>query len=130
MKNSILLFSIFIAAVLFGCNSKGIDSLENKILPYSDLPIEVKQNIFTKDFIDLNNPKKYIEVSKQHKLFGWIYETEIHRKSDSKIYKMKSLKGECGAHLIILGDYLYIPNHYNIYEQDSLMYNFTRFKFE
>jgi hypothetical protein len=130
MKNSILTYSILISIVMYGCNSKGVDRLEKTILPYSELPNEVKQHIFSNDFIDLNNPNKYKAVSKKHKLLGWIYETEIHRKSDSKIFKMESLKGEWGSHLIILGDYLYIPNHYNIYEHDSLKYNFTRFKFE
>jgi hypothetical protein len=128
MKNSILTFSIFLSIVLYGCDSKGVDRLEKTILPYSELPIEVKQHIFTNDFIDLNDPQKYKQVIKQHKFLRWIYETEIHRISDSKNFKMKSLKGEWGYHLILLNDYLYIPNHYNIYVNDSLNYNFSRFK--
>lgn len=130
MKKSTLIFAIFLSIVLFGCNSKGIDRLEKTILSYTELPDEVKQQIFIKDFIDLNKPSKYKQVIKQHKFLPWIYETEIHRISDSRIFQMKSLKGEWGYHLIILDDYLYIPNHYNIYENDSLNYNFTRFKFE
>lgn len=130
MKNSILIFSIFISIVLFSCNSKGVDRLEKTILSYPELPYQVKQQIFTKDFVDLNKPSKYKQVTKRHKFLPWIYETEIHRINDAKIFQMKSLKGEWGYHLIILDDYLYIPNHYNIYVDDSLNYNFTRFKFE
>lgn len=130
MKNSILIFSIFISIVLFSCNSKGVDRLEKTILSYPELPYQVKQQIFTKDFVDLNKPSKYKQVTKHHKFLPWIYETEIHRINDAKIFQMKSLKGEWGYHLIILDDYLYIPNHYNIYVDDSLNYNFTRFKFE
>jgi hypothetical protein len=130
MKNSILTFSIFLSIVLFGCNSKGVDRLEKIILPYSELPYAVKEQIFTYDFIDLNEPSIYKKVLKTHSFLRWINETEIHRISDSRIFKMKSLNGEWGYHLIILDNYLYIPNHYNIYEHDSLKYNFTRFKLE
>lgn len=130
MKNSILTFSIFLSTLLLGCNSKGVDRLEKIILPYSELPNEVKQQIFSYDFMDLNEPSRYKEVLKTHSFLRWIKETEIHRISDSKIFKMKSLNGEWGYHLIILDNYLYIPNHYNIYEPDSLKYNFTRFKLE
>ena len=130
MKNLTFFLVIFLSISLLSCNSKGIDRLEKTILTYTELPREVKQYIFTKDFIDLNKPVQYKEVFKQHKFLPWIYETEIHRENDSKIFKMKSLKGEWGLHLIILNDFLYIPNHYNIYEADSLSYNFTRFKLE
>lgn len=130
MKKLTLIFAAFVSIGLLSCNSKGIDRLEKTTLSYTELPNEVKQYIFKKDFIDLNKPNKYKEVSKQNKFLHWIFETEIHRISDSKIFKMKSLKGEWGSHLIILNDYLYIPNHYNIYEDDSLSYNFSRFKLE
>lgn len=130
MEKSTLIFAVFLSIGLLSCNSKGIDRLEKTKLSYSELPDEVKQQIFLKDFIDLNKPSKYKQVIKQNKFLGWIYETEIHRISDSEIFQMKSLKGEWGYHLIILDDYLYIPNHYNIYEVDSLNYNFSQFKFE
>ncbi len=130
MKNLTLIFAAFLSIIQLSCNSEGIDRLEKKKLNYSELPNEVKKHIFIKDFIDLNKPIKYNEVSKQHNFLNWTFETEIHRKSDSKIFEMKSLKGEWGSHLIILNDYLYIPNHYNIYETDSLSYNFSRYKLE
>lgn len=130
MKESKFVLALFLIIVLFSCNSKGIDRLEKTVLSYSELPDEVKQQIFTKDFIDLNNPQKYKQVNKQHSFLRWIYQTEIHRISDSEIYQMKSLKSEWSNHLIIVDDYLYIPNHYNIYKSDSLNYNFSRFKFE
>jgi hypothetical protein len=115
MKCLNLIIYSFLLIVLLSCNSKGVDRLEKTIFPYSELPIKVKQHIFTKDFIDLNKPAKFKKVSKQHRLFPWIYEIEIHRKKDSKIFKMKTLNGEYGGHLVIVNDDLYIPNHYNIY---------------
>jgi hypothetical protein len=130
MKNLTVTFTAFLSIFLLSCNSKGIDRLEKTILSYSELPDEVKQHIFMQDFIDLNKPEKYKEVTKQHKFLPWIYETEIHRISDSKVFKMKSLKGEWGSHLILLNDYLFIPNHYNIYVDDSLNCNFSRFRLE
>jgi len=35
--------------------------------------------------------------------------------------------GPMGGRYIIYGDSLYISNHYNIYEEDSLRYTFTRY---
>ena len=32
-----------------------------------------------------------------------------------------------GGRYIIYGDSLYISNHYNIYEEDSLRYTFTKY---
>lgn len=127
MKN---LLSAFLFIVVLSCDSKGTEKLDKIILPYSELPREVKIYIFIRDFIDLNKPAKYTEVSKQHKFLHWICEAEIHKKDHSKIFKMESLKGELGSHLIILNNHLYIPNHYNIYEDDSLSYNFSRINLE
>lgn len=130
MKNLTLIFTAFLIIILFSCNYKGIDRLEKSTLPYSKLPTEVKQHIFEQGYIDLNNPIKYKHVTRQHKYLHWIYESEIHRISDGRVFEMKTLDGEWGPFMVVINNYLYIPNHYNIYEKDSLNYTFSRFKLE
>lgn len=130
MKLKHLIFILIFSSLIISCKSVKLDKLEKTTLSYSDLPLEIKKHIFNENFYDCSQPKKYKVISKQDFIFGWIYYTEIHRISDRKFIKMKEFKQEWGNHIIILNDYLYFPNHYNINESDCLKYNFTRIKFE
>jgi len=125
--NKTVIFSLLI--FLLSCNSTEIKKLEKVTMKYSSLPNEVKKCIFDVDFIDLNNPNKYYLVSRQDKFLPWVYHSDIHRKKDEKIFKT-NLSGEFGYHYVVYKDYLFIPNHYNIYVSDSLEYSFTRFQLE
>ncbi len=123
----ILTFIILIT--LLSCNSRNINWLEMETVDYSSLPNEVKECIFEVDFKDLNKPNKYYSKRRQDKFLHWVYYIDIHRKEDNKVFDTE-LKGEYGSHLVIYKDYLFIPNHYNIYKSDSLEYSFTRFHLE
>ena len=121
---------VFISIIFFiSCNSRNINRLDKETIAYSSLPDEVKKSIFDETFKDLNNPPKYFTKRRQEKYFLWIYHIDIHRKSDEKIFDTE-LSGEHGSRYIIYKDYLFIPNHYNIYKADSLDYTFTRFRLE
>jgi hypothetical protein len=98
-------------------------------MDYNSLPNEVKKWIFETDFKDLNEPNKYYLKTRQDKILPWVYHSDIHRETDDKIFDTE-LNGEHGSHYIIHNDYLFIPNHYNIYKADSLEYSFTRFHLE
>lgn len=98
-------------------------------MEYSSLPNEVKRWIFEVDFKDLNDPNKYYLKRRQDKILPWVYYSDIHRKKDDKIFETE-LNGEFGSRYIIYKDYLFIPNHYNIYKSDSSEYLFTRFHLE
>lgn len=123
MRTIIILISTFIFT---SCsNSIGIENLEHAKLSFFELPNEVKKQVFKVNFIDLNKPNKYVMVTTKNNFLPWIYNTEIQRLSDRKIYKISSINHEYGEVFIILNEKLYIPNHYNIYESDSLSYKFT-----
>lgn len=123
--NKTAIFTVLI--FMISCNSTEIKRLEKETMKYSSLPIEVKKYIFDVDFKDLNEPNKYYLVSRQDKFLPWVYHSDIHRRKDEKIFQT-NLSGEFGYHYVIFKDYLFIPNHYNIYISDSLEYSFTRFQ--
>ena len=123
MKKTVLFISIIL---LISCNSRNINGLNKETIDYRSLPHEVKSWIFEVNFKDLNQPNKYYTERRQERLFPWIYHIDIHRKTDDKIFETE-LNGEHGSRYIIYKDYLFIPNHYNIYKADSLDYTFTRF---
>ncbi|OMP32589.1 hypothetical protein [Mangrovimonas sp. DI 80] len=110
-----------------GCNSSQVDELEKTIVAYQDLPTEVKQQIFKVSYIEINEPKRYVKKTKKELLFPWIYNVIFERVNDGKVFKTSGIKGEHGSTYVIYDDFLYIPNHYNIYPSDSLSYLFTRF---
>ncbi len=136
MKNKFLLIS-FILILFLSCNSTEIRNLNNKTIKYSNLPQEVKDVVFkpyypdpsdstrSTFFIDLNNPPRYIEISKQSFL-PWIYNSELHRIEDDKIFKL-NFNAEYEYKIVVLEDFLYIPKHSNIFKSDSLTYSFSRF---
>jgi hypothetical protein len=126
MRKTLLYISLI---SLLGCNSRNINWLDKETMGYSSLPNEVKKWIFEVDFKDLNEPNKYYLKRRQDKILPWIYYIDIHRKKDGKKFKTE-LNGEFGSRYIIFNDYLFIPNHYNIYKSDSLEYSFTRFHLE
>ena len=134
---------LVLSLVLISCD-KPINSLEKKKINYQELPKPVKERIFSlygdlpeeeQDrieykhiFRDLNNPPKYKYYTKQEFFFRWIYNGYIKNKETKKVYTLKKeITEERGSESIIYGDSLYIPNHYNIYEEDSLSYTFTKF---
>lgn len=126
MKKTVGIISLIF---LISCNSRNINGLDKETVEYQSLPNEVKEWIFDEGFKDLNEPNKYYSERRQGKFFPWIYHIDIHRKSDDKIFETE-LSGEYGSRYIIYKDYLFIPNHYNIYKADSLDYTFTRFHLE
>ena len=126
MKKTVLFISVIL---LISCNSRNINGLNKETIDYSSLPHEVKSWIFEVNFKDLNQPNKYYTETRQERFFPWIYHIDIHRKTDDKIFETE-LSGEHGSRYIIYEDYLYIPNHYNIYKADSLDYKFTRFNLD
>jgi len=114
----------FVLSIFFvSCNK--IQLVESDI-KYKYLPNEVKKHIFEDNFIDLNNPKKYKEESRKTFL-PWIYETRLIRLTDNESYKIDFDKEYRSSTLIILDDFLYTTNNYNIYEQDSLKYTFSKY---
>jgi lipoprotein len=142
MKDKVI-FLIGIMNMVISCETP-INSLEKKKINYQELPKPVKERIFSlygdlpeeeQDrieykhiFRDLNNPPKYEYYTKQEFFFRWIYNGYIKNKETKKVYTLKKeITEERGSEFIIYGDSLYIPNHYNIYEKDSLSYTFTRF---
>lgn len=140
----IILFGVM--NIMFSCE-KHISSLEQKELKYDQLPKLVKERMFNlygdfseeeqdrmeykHTFRELNIPAKYEFYTKQEFFFRWIYNGYIKSKKTGKIYSLKKeIDVERGYPRIIYKDSLYIPNHYNIYEEDSLSYTFTRFILE
>lgn len=121
MRVAILAFvlSIFIIS----CNKIQLVEAD---LKYTDLPKEVKKHIFEDQFVDLNNPKKYKEESRKTFL-PWIYETRLVRLTDNKSYKIDFNKEYRSLTLIIIDDFLYTTNDYNVYEQDSVKYTFSKY---
>lgn len=130
---------------IFSC-TQHIDSLEKNTLKYKQLPKPVKERLFevygdlpeknkqniTEEYIysfrDLNTPSNYEYYTKQEFFFRWIYNGYIKNKETGKIYSLKNKSNiERSNQYIIYGDSLYIANHYNIHEKDSLNYTFTRF---
>jgi hypothetical protein len=126
---------------LLGCKSVGIEYCDKKSLHYSGLPKEVKSVIFEgyfKDphssniyssFKDLNEPYRYFETSEQTFFLPWVYKQYLHRIEDDKIFKI-DISSEHGSTKIVLNDYLYVAQHYNIYKKDSSNYSFTRYTLE
>ena len=121
MRVTILTFvlSIFILS----CNKIQLVEAD---LKYTDLPREVKKHIFEDQFVDLNYPKKYKEESRKTFL-PWIYETRLVRLTDNKSYKIDFNKEYRSSTLIIMDDFLYTTNDYNIYQQDSVKYTFSKY---
>lgn len=119
----IKIYTLILSLLFISCNE--IQLVESNI-KYTDLPTEVKKNIFEDKFVDLNKPKKYREESSKTFL-PWIYETRLIRIKDNKSYKIDFNKEYDSSTLIVLGDYLYTTNNYNIYEQDSLNYTFSKY---
>ena len=119
----IKIYTLILSLLFISCNE--IQLVESNI-KYTDLPTEVKKSIFEDKFVDLNKPKKYREESSKTFL-PWIYETRLIRIKDNKSYKIDFNKEYDSSTLIVLGDYLYTTNNYNIYEQDSLTYTFSKY---
>jgi hypothetical protein len=136
INNKYLLF-LFIPTLLLSCNSTEVKNLSNETVEYSDLPQEVKNVVFepyysdpndsdrSTFFIDLNNPPRYTEVSKQSFL-PWIYNSELHRIDDGKIFKL-NFSDKYGYKIVVLEDFLYIPQHSSIWKHDSSSYTFSKF---
>ena len=120
---SIKIYTLILSLLFISCNE--IQLVESNI-KYTDLPTEVKKNIFEDKFVDLNKPKKYREESRKTFL-PWIYETRLIRIKDNKSYKIDFNKEYDSSTLIVLDDYLYTTNNYNIYEEDSLTYTFSKY---
>jgi hypothetical protein len=128
---------LFIPILLLSCNSTEVKNLNNETVKYSELPQEVIEVVFepyysdpndssrSTFFIDLNNPPRYTEVSKQSFL-PWIYNSELHRIDDGKIFKL-NFSDEFGYRIIILEDFLFIPQHSSIWKHDSSNYTFSKF---
>ena len=119
----IKILTLVLSIFLISCNK--IQLVESNI-KYTELPNEIKQHMFEDNFIDLNNPKKFKEESRKTFL-PWIYETQLIRLSDNKSYKIDFNKEYRSSTFIILDDFLYTTNDYNIYEQDSLKYTFSKY---
>ena len=119
----IKIHTLILSLLFISCNE--IQLVESNI-KYTDLPTEVKKNIFDGKFVDLNRPKKYREESSKTFL-PWIYETRLIRIKDNKSYKIDFNKEYDSSTLIVLDNYLYTTNNYNIYEQDSLTYTFSKY---
>lgn len=119
----IKIFTLVLAVFFVSCNK--IQLVESDI-KYTDLPNEVKKHIFEDKFIDLNNPKKYKEESRKTFL-PWIYETRLIRLTDNESYKIDFDKEYRNSTLVILDNFLYTTNNYNIYKRDSLKYTFSKY---
>ena len=109
---------------LTACNNKtktiSTLDLEKVVINYKDLPAPVKKKVFPpnnglitfgeenreeyESFQETNNPKKYEYYTKQDPQLAWVHYPYIRNEKT-----------------------LYISNHYNIYEKDSLQYTFTRY---
>lgn len=142
MKDKVIII-IGVVSIIVSCN-KNINSLDQEILSYKQLPKPVKERLFDlygdlpKEkkikaeylyfFRDLNKPLKYEYYIKKELFFNWIYDGYIKNIETGNIYLLeKKSEVERGEPNIIYGDSLYIPNHYNIFAQDSLNYTFTKF---
>ena len=137
--NKIVFFVL--SFVLVSCETP-INSLEKKKMSYQELPKPVKERIFNlygdlpeeeQDrieykhiFRDLNKPPKYEYYTKQDPQLAWVHYPYIRNKKTKQEYSIDK-DGPMGSRYIIYGDSLYISNHYNIYEEDSLRYTFTRY---
>ena len=142
MKNKKFLLAILLS--LTACNNKtktiSTLDLEKTIIDYKDLPSKVKERVFYGEAMKLgeedeerfqslqetNNPKKYEYYTKQDPQLAWVHDPYIRNKKTKQEYSIDK-DGPMGSRYIIYGDSLYISNHYNIYEEDSLSYTFTRF---
>ena len=115
---------LFVLSIFFiSCNKIQLVEADIK---YTDLPKEVKNHIFKDQFVDLNNPKKYKKESKKTFL-PWINKTRLIRLTDNKSYKIDFNKEYRSSTIIVLDDFLYTTNDYNIYEQDSIKYTFSKY---
>ena len=131
---------------LTACNNKtktiSTLELEKVVINYKELPVSVKKKVFPpnnglitigeenreeyESFQEANNPKKYEYYTKQDPQLAWVHDPYIRNKKTKQEYSIDK-DGPMGSRYIIYGDSLYISNHYNIYEKDSLSYTFTRF---
>lgn len=144
MKNKKFLLTILLS--LTACNNKtktiSTLELEKVVINYKELPVSVKKKVFPpnnglitigeenreeyESFQEANNPKKYEYYTKQDPQLAWVHDPYIRNKKTKQEYSIDK-DGPMGSRYIIYGDSLYISNHYNIYEKDSLSYTFTRF---
>jgi len=144
MKNKKFLLAILLS--LTACNNKtktiSTLDLEKVVINYKDLPAPVKKKVFPpnnglitfgeenreeyESFQETNNPKKYEYYTKQDPQLAWVHYPYIRNKKTKQEYSIDK-DGPMGSRYIIYGDSLYISNHYNIYEKDSLQYTFTRY---
>src|SRR5690606_20299636 len=114
----IKILSILLTIFFISCNKI---QLVKSDIKYNDLPNQIKENIFNDQFVDLNNPNKY-KVEYKKTFLPWIKETRIIRLTDNKSYEIDFDKEYCSSTLIILDDFLFTTNNYNIYQQDSIKY--------
>lgn len=121
MRTKIL--SILLTIFFISCNKI---QLVKSDIKFADLPNQVKQNIFKDQFVDLNNPNKY-KVEYRKTFLPWINETRIIGITDNKSYKIDFNKEYCSSTLIVLDDFLFTINNYNIYEQDIIKYAFSKY---
>ena len=91
---------------LTACNNKtktiSTLDLEKVVINYKELPAPVKKKVFPPN----NGLITFGEENREYSI---------------------DKDGPMGSRYIIYGDSLYISNHYNIYEEDSLQYTFTRY---
>ena len=131
---------------LTACNNKtktiSTLDLEKVVINYKDLPSKVKERVFYGEAMKLgeeneerfqalqetNNPKKYEYYTKQDPQLAWVHYPYIYirNKKTKQEYSIDE-DGPMGGRYIIYGDSLYIQNHYDIYEKDSLKYTFTKY---
>ena len=119
----IKILSILLTIFFISCNKI---QLVKSDIKYNDLPNQIKENIFNDQFVDLNNPNKY-KVEYRKTFLPWINETRIIRLTDNKSYEIDFDKEYCSSTLIILDDFLFTTNNYNIYEQDIIKYAFSKY---
>lgn len=144
MKNKKLILLALLG--LISCSTKYIstESLKKEVVNYQDLPIKVKQRVFPPNngfmklgeennegfqiYQEANIPKRYEYYEEKDKEMPWIYMSYIKDKTTKKIYHIEQpVDREMNTRYIVYEDSLYIANHYNIYEKDSINYTFTKF---
>lgn len=145
MRNKVL---SIVAISIISCSPKqsivSIDNLEKTRLHYSELPTKVKKKVFVPNngimkigeedspdfapFQEVNTPPIYEYYEEKDAEMAWIYHGYIKNKNNKKVYYLeKPVDRPTNYRYIVDKDYLYIANHYNVYERDSLSYTFTRY---
>jgi hypothetical protein len=126
MNSNKYLALLFIAAFLLGCNSIGIEHCKVDTIEYKDLPSEIKEVVFDSSYVEINQPKKYELLLEKKILMPWIPDTYLKRKKDGKTYRLE-FSSPHRSDYFIKDDFLFVPQHYNIYKSDSSSYSFSRF---